>query len=58
MLCQFNKNINNNYKSSDPFANSVLEGHCPAEFCSNFPQHTYIEVYMPSKTLVSWFRSV
>jgi len=33
---------------------SVLEGHCPAEFSSNL-----LEVLsMPIKTLISWFRCV
>ncbi len=38
---------------------SVLEGWCPAEFSSNLPQHTCLEVSsIPSKTLISWFRCV
>ncbi len=39
--------------------NSVLEGRCPAEFSSNLPKHTCMEVSrMPSKTLISCFRCV
>ncbi len=38
---------------------SVLEGRCPAEFISNLPQHTCLEVSgIPSKTLISLFRCV
>ncbi len=38
---------------------SVLEGHCPAEFSSNLPQHTCLEVSsMPNKILIGWFRCV
>ncbi|KAI2665280.1 Kinesin-like protein KIF21A [Labeo rohita] len=34
--------------------NSVLEGRCPAEFSSNLPEHTCLEVSsMPSKSLIS-----
>lgn len=39
--------------------NSVLEGHCPAEEFSSKLPHTYLKVSrMPSKTMISWFRSV
>ncbi len=39
--------------------NSVLEGRCPAEFNSDFPQHTCCVVSrMPSKSLISCFRCV
>ncbi len=38
---------------------SVLEGQCPAEFSSNLPQHTCLDVSrITSKTLISWFRCV
>ncbi len=37
----------------------IPEGWCPAEFSSNTPQHTCLEVSsMPSKTLISCFRCV
>ncbi len=40
-------------------SNLVLEGRCPAEFCSNLPQHTCMEASsMPSKSLISCFRCV
>ncbi len=40
-------------------SNSILEGLCPAEFSSNLPQHTCLEVSsIPSKTLISCFRCV
>ncbi len=39
--------------------NLILEGLCPAEFSSNLPQHTSLEVSsIPSKTLISCFRCV
>ncbi len=38
---------------------SVLEGRCPAEFSSNLPQHTCLEVSsIPRKSLISCFRCV
>ncbi len=40
-------------------SNLILEGRCPAEFSSNLPQHTCLEVWsIPSKTLISCFRCV
>ncbi len=40
-------------------SNLILEGRCPAEFSSNLPQHTCMEVSsIPSKTLISCFRCV
>ncbi len=37
---------------------SGVSKHCPAEFSSNLPQHTYLEVSsMHRKTLISCFRS-
>jgi len=37
----------------------MLEGRCPAQFSSNLPQHTYLQVSSkPRKTLISWFRCV
>ncbi len=40
-------------------SNLILEGLCPAEFSSNLPQHTCLEVSsIPSKTLISCFRCV
>ncbi len=40
-------------------SNLILEGRCPAEFSSNLPQHTCLEVSsIPSKTLISCFRCV
>ncbi len=39
--------------------NLILEGLCPAEFSSNLPQHTSLEVSsIPSKALISCFRCV
>ncbi len=39
--------------------NLILEDLCPAEFSSNLPQHTSLEVSsIPSKTLISCFRCV
>ncbi len=39
--------------------NLFLEGRCPAEFSSNLPQHTCLEVSsIPSNTLISCFRCV
>ncbi len=36
--------------------NLVLDGRWPAEYRSNFPQHTCLEVSsIPSKTFISWF---
>ncbi len=38
-------------------SNLILEGRCTAEFRSNLPQHTCLEVSsIPSKTLISCFR--
>ncbi len=50
-------------KGKDPLdqgsSNLILEGPCPAEFSSNLPQHTCLEVSsIPSKTLISCFRCV
>ncbi len=50
-------------KGKDPLdqgsSNLILEGLCPAEFSSNLPQHTCLEVSsIPSKTLISCFRCV
>ncbi len=40
-------------------SNLILEGQCPAEFSSNLPQHTCLEVSsIPSKSLISCFRCV
>ncbi len=40
-------------------SNLILEGRCPAEFSSNLPQHTCMEVSsIASKTLISCFRCV
>ncbi len=40
-------------------SNLILEGRCPAEFSSNLPQHTCLDVWsIPSKTLISFFRCV
>ncbi len=40
-------------------SNLILEGWRPAEFSSNLPQHTCLEVWsIPSKTLISCFRCV
>ncbi len=40
-------------------SNLILEGRCPAEFSSNLPQNTCLEVSsMPSKSLISCFRCV
>ncbi len=40
-------------------SNLILEGRCPAEFSSNLPQHTCLEVSsIPIKTLISCFRCV
>ncbi len=40
-------------------SNLFLEGRWPAEFSSNLPQHTCLEVSsIPSKTLISCFRCV
>ncbi len=40
-------------------SNLILEGRCPAEFSSNLPQHTCLEVSsIASKTLISCFRCV
>ncbi len=42
------------YKGSP---SSVLEGRCPAEFSSNFPQHTCLQVSsIPRKSSISCFR--
>ncbi len=39
------------------YPKSVLEGHCPAEFSSNLPQHTCLEVSsIPNKILIGLFR--
>ncbi len=39
--------------------NLILEGRCHAEFSSNLPQHTCLEVSsVPSQTLISCFRCV
>ncbi len=39
------------------YPKSVLEGHCPAEFSSNLPQHTCLEVSsIPNKILIGRFR--
>ncbi len=39
-------------------SNLILEGRCPAEFSSNLPQHTCLEVWSIPKTLISCFRCV
>ncbi len=40
-------------------SNLILEGRCPAEFSSNLPQHTCLEVSsIPVKSLISCFRCV
>ncbi len=40
-------------------SNLILEGRCPAEFSSNLPQNSCLEVSsIPSKTLISCFRCV
>ncbi len=39
--------------------NLILEGRCPADFSSNLPQQTCLEVSsIPSMSLISWFRCV
>ncbi len=39
-------------------SNLILEGRCPAEFSSNLPQHTCLEVSSIPKTLISCFGCV